>query len=66
MLSHVKINNFKTYRGEYVVGPLRQSTVVRGRNGSGKMNQYRSGCKFMCTGNPHTATVNLRQPDLSH
>jgi chromosome segregation ATPase len=40
MLSYIKINNFKTYVGEIVVGPLRKLTVVLGRNGSGKNTDY--------------------------
>jgi structural maintenance of chromosome 1 len=44
MLSYVKINNFKTYKGEIVVGPLRSLTIVLGRNGSGKIIENRSGC----------------------
>jgi hypothetical protein len=40
MLSYIKIKNFKTYRGDIVVGPLRKLTVVLGRNGSGKITDY--------------------------
>jgi chromosome segregation ATPase len=40
MLSYIKINNFKTYVGEIVVGPLRSLTVVLGRNGSGKITEF--------------------------
>jgi chromosome segregation ATPase len=40
MLSYVKINNFKTYVGEIVIGPLRKLTVVLGGNGSGKITDY--------------------------
>jgi predicted ATPase len=39
MLSYIKINNFKTYVEEIVVGPLRSLTVVLGRNGSGKITE---------------------------
>jgi chromosome segregation ATPase len=40
MLSYVKINNFKTYVGETVIGPLQTLTVVLGGNGSGKITDY--------------------------
>lgn len=40
MLSYIKINNFKTYVGEIVIGPLRTLTVVLGRNGAGKITGY--------------------------
>lgn len=37
-LEKVEIRNFKSYRGEYVVGPFERFTSIIGPNGSGKSN----------------------------
>lgn len=35
-LQFIEMENFKSYRGHVVVGPLKQFTAVIGPNGSGK------------------------------
>lgn len=40
-LQYIEMENFKSYRGHVLVGPLKQFTAVIGPNGSGK-----SKCKF--------------------
>lgn len=37
-LQYIEMENFKSYRGHVVVGPLKQFTAVIGPNGSGKSN----------------------------
>ncbi|CAF1247151.1 unnamed protein product [Didymodactylos carnosus] len=37
-LKYVEIENFKSYKGRIVIGPLRKFTAVIGPNGSGKSN----------------------------
>lgn len=36
ILKHIEVENFKSYRGFYHVGPLKPFTAVIGPNGSGK------------------------------
>lgn len=38
-LQFIEMENFKSYRGHVVVGPLKQFTAVIGPNGSGKSYQ---------------------------
>lgn len=35
-LQFIEMENFKSYRGKVVIGPLKQFTAVIGPNGSGK------------------------------
>ncbi|CAF3146907.1 unnamed protein product [Rotaria sp. Silwood2] len=37
-LKYVEIDNFKSYKGHIVIGPLRKFTAIIGPNGSGKSN----------------------------
>ncbi|XP_076039544.1 structural maintenance of chromosomes 1 [Oratosquilla oratoria] len=38
MLKFIEVDNFKSYKGEYKIGPLKSFTAVIGPNGSGKSN----------------------------
>ena len=35
ILKYIEVENFKSYRGFYTIGPLKQFTAVIGPNGSG-------------------------------
>ncbi|XP_043260156.1 structural maintenance of chromosomes protein 1A isoform X4 [Colletes gigas] len=37
-LKHIEVENFKSYRGNLIIGPLKSFTAVVGPNGSGKSN----------------------------
>ncbi|XP_076287137.1 structural maintenance of chromosomes protein 1A-like isoform X3 [Lasioglossum baleicum] len=37
-LKHIEVDNFKSYKGELIIGPLKSFTAVIGPNGSGKSN----------------------------
>ena len=37
-LKYVEIDNFKSYKGHIVIGPLRKFTAIIGPNGSGSFN----------------------------
>ncbi|CAL7944176.1 unnamed protein product [Xylocopa violacea] len=37
-LKHIEVENFKSYRGKLIIGPLKPFTAVVGPNGSGKSN----------------------------
>lgn len=37
-LKHIEVENFKSYRGRRIIGPLKQFNAVIGPNGSGKSN----------------------------
>ncbi|KAF7992843.1 hypothetical protein HCN44_005187 [Aphidius gifuensis] len=37
-LKHIEVENFKSYKGKLVIGPLKSFTAVVGPNGSGKSN----------------------------
>lgn len=39
-LQFIEMENFKSYRGHVVVGPLKQFTAVIGPNGSGNLFKY--------------------------
>ena len=38
-LKYVEIDNFKSYKGHIVIGPLRKFTAIIGPNGSGLYNE---------------------------
>ncbi|XP_033230751.1 structural maintenance of chromosomes protein 1A-like [Belonocnema kinseyi] len=38
VLKHIEVDNFKSYKGKLVIGPLKPFTAVVGPNGSGKSN----------------------------
>uniref|UniRef100_A0A6M2DMN1 Structural maintenance of chromosomes protein n=1 Tax=Xenopsylla cheopis TaxID=163159 RepID=A0A6M2DMN1_XENCH len=38
LLSSIEVDNFKSYRGKLMIGPLKQFTAIIGPNGSGKSN----------------------------
>lgn len=35
LLSSIEVENFKSYRGKLLIGPLKQFTAIIGPNGSG-------------------------------
>ncbi|KYN50715.1 Structural maintenance of chromosomes protein 1A [Trachymyrmex septentrionalis] len=37
-LKHIEVDNFKSYKGKLIIGPLKSFTAVVGPNGSGKSN----------------------------
>ncbi|XP_012224977.1 structural maintenance of chromosomes protein 1A [Linepithema humile] len=37
-LKHIEVENFKSYKGKLIIGPLKSFTAVVGPNGSGKSN----------------------------
>ncbi|KAK8771517.1 hypothetical protein V5799_025238 [Amblyomma americanum] len=37
-LKYIEVENFKSYRGRQLIGPLKPFTAVIGPNGSGKSN----------------------------
>lgn len=37
-LEFIEIDNFKSYKGKVIIGPLKKFTAVIGPNGSGKNN----------------------------
>ncbi|XP_033326385.1 structural maintenance of chromosomes 1 [Megalopta genalis] len=37
-LKHIEVENFKSYKGKLIIGPLKSFTAVIGPNGSGKSN----------------------------
>lgn len=37
-VSHIELENFKSFRGKHIVGPFREMTSVIGPNGCGKSN----------------------------
>jgi structural maintenance of chromosome 1 len=39
-LKYVEIDNFKSYKGHIVIGPLRKFTAIIGPNGSGLSKNY--------------------------
>ena len=41
-LKYVEIDNFKSYKGHIVIGPLRKFTAIIGPNGSGLSLKYDS------------------------
>lgn len=36
-LKHIEVENFKSYRGRRIIGPLKDFNAVIGPNGSGKI-----------------------------
>lgn len=38
ILKHIEVDNFKSYKGKLIIGPLKPFTAVVGPNGSGKSN----------------------------
>ncbi|VVD05147.1 unnamed protein product [Leptidea sinapis] len=46
-LKCIEIENFKTYRGHHVIGPLKPFTAIMGPNGSGKSNFMEAVCFVM-------------------
>ncbi|XP_051155840.1 structural maintenance of chromosomes protein 1A [Leptopilina boulardi] len=38
VLKHIEVDNFKSYKGKLIIGPLKPFTAVVGPNGSGKSN----------------------------
>ena len=39
-LKHIEVENFKSYKGRLVIGPLKSFTAVIGPNGSGRLCLY--------------------------
>jgi len=58
------VNNFKSYRGEYKIGPLKSFTAVIGPNGSGKSN-FMDAISFVMGENTRSLRVK-RLSDLIH
>lgn len=41
VLNSIEVDNFKSYKGQYTIGPLKTFTAVIGPNGSGmEMNPF--------------------------
>jgi structural maintenance of chromosome 1 len=59
-LEYIEVENFKSYRGRQVIGPLKQFTAVIGPNGSGKSN-FMDAISFVLG----EKTSNLRVKKLS-
>ncbi len=36
MIDRIEVNNFKSYKGEQIIGPFKKFTAIIGPNGSGK------------------------------
>lgn len=36
-LKHIEVENFKSYKGKLIIGPLKSFTAVVGPNGSGRL-----------------------------
>lgn len=46
ILQYIEVDNFKSYKGKFSIGPLKKFTAVIGPNGSGKIilgNGYNHG-----------------------
>lgn len=42
VLNSIEVDNFKSYKGQYTIGPLKTFTAVIGPNGSGmEMNPFK-------------------------
>lgn len=41
VLQSIEVDNFKSYKGTYTIGPLKTFTAVIGPNGSGKRTTHR-------------------------
>lgn len=39
-LKHIEVENFKSYRGKLIIGPLKSFTAVVGPNGSGRLCSF--------------------------
>lgn len=37
-LKHIEVENFKSYKGKLIIGPLKSFTAVVGPNGSGRLS----------------------------
>jgi len=37
-LKHIEVDNFKSYKGKLIIGPLKSFTAVVGPNGSGRLS----------------------------
>lgn len=46
-LNFIEIENFKSYRGNIKIGPLKSFTSVIGPNGSGKISLKQNNCIFI-------------------
>lgn len=40
-LKHIEVENFKSYKGKLIIGPLKSFTAVVGPNGSGRLCSIR-------------------------
>lgn len=38
ILKHIEVDNFKSYKGKLIIGPLKPFTAVVGPNGSGRLS----------------------------
>lgn len=38
VLKHIEVDNFKSYKGKLIIGPLKPFTAVVGPNGSGRLS----------------------------
>uniref|UniRef100_A0A1B6DA24 RecF/RecN/SMC N-terminal domain-containing protein n=1 Tax=Clastoptera arizonana TaxID=38151 RepID=A0A1B6DA24_9HEMI len=64
VLLSIEVDNFKSYKGQYTIGPLKTFTAVIGPNGSGKSN-FMDAISFVM-GEKTTALRVKRLSDLIH
>ncbi|KAF2346904.1 RecF/RecN/SMC N-terminal [Trinorchestia longiramus] len=64
ILKYIEVENFKSYRGFYTIGPLKSFTAVIGPNGSGKSN-FMDAISFVM--GERTSSLRVRRlSDLIH
>ncbi|XP_017771706.1 PREDICTED: structural maintenance of chromosomes protein 1A [Nicrophorus vespilloides] len=63
-LKHIEVENFKSYRGRRIIGPLKPFNAVIGPNGSGKSN-FMDAISFVMGERTHSLRVK-RLSDLIH
>ncbi|KAI5729154.1 hypothetical protein M8J77_026158 [Diaphorina citri] len=64
ILQYIEVDNFKSYKGKFSIGPLKKFTAVIGPNGSGKSN-FMDAISFVM-GEKTTALRVKRLSDLIH
>ncbi|ERL94587.1 hypothetical protein D910_11864 [Dendroctonus ponderosae] len=63
-LKHIEVENFKSYKGRHIIGPLKPFNAVIGPNGSGKSN-FMDAISFVMGEKTHSLRVK-RLSDLIH
>ena len=63
-LKHIEVENFKSYKGRRIIGPLKPFNAVIGPNGSGKSN-FMDAISFVM-GEKTTSLRVKRLSDLIH